>query len=260
MSPKLTRGSITGVIDIYLGTHLCRSRKENIVRKPIAIVLAVLSLSDAAPRVAAAAETVKVAVPDRGAWNTSYTELGLQQGFFREQGLDLQIIYVADEAALGNALISGSADIAVAAGFHDILAAWIKGAPVRVISPQATGAPDIFWFAKIAGPVARMQDLHGQTVSFSTPGSLSNFILLTLLQEAGVDDARLVPIGAADNGYPQVLSAQLDASWSAVPVAVRYLIAGEIRVIARGNDCKRCADPTFRIDDGSVSLRFGLDR
>jgi hypothetical protein len=47
--------------------------------------------------------------------------------------LDLQIIYVADEAA--------------------------------------TGAPDIFWFAKIAGPVARMQDLHGQAVSFYTPGS-----------------------------------------------------------------------------------------
>lgn len=23
---------------------------------------------------------------------------------------------------------------------------------------------------------------------------------------------------------------------------------------------KRCADPTFRIDSGSVSLRFGLDR
>jgi NitT/TauT family transport system substrate-binding protein len=109
------------------------------VWKPIAISLAVLSLSCAAPRVAAAAETVKVAVPDRGAWNTSYIELGLQQGFFQEQGLDLQIIYVADEAALENALISGSPDIAVATGFHNILAAWIKGAPVRVVSPQATG-------------------------------------------------------------------------------------------------------------------------
>jgi NitT/TauT family transport system substrate-binding protein len=231
-----------------LGTHLCRPRKENIVWKPIAIALAVLSLSCAAPRVAAAGETVRVAVPDRGAWNTSYTELGLGHGFFQEQGLDLQIIYVADEAALENALISGSADIAVAAGFHDILAAWINGAPVRVISPQSTGAPDIFWFAKIAGPVARMQDLHGQAVSFSTRGSLSNFILLTLLQEAGVDDARLVPIGAADNGYPQVLNAQLDASWSAVPVAVQYLIAGEIRVIARGSDSPRVQNETVRVN------------
>jgi NitT/TauT family transport system substrate-binding protein len=230
-----------------LGTHLCRPRKEDIVWKPIAIALAVLSLSCAAPCVAAA-ETVRVAVPDRGAWNTSYTELGLQQGFFQEQGLDLQIIYAADEAALENALISGSADIAVAAGFHNILAAWTKGAPVRVISPQATGAPDIFWFAKIAGPVARMQDLHGQAVSFSTPGSLSNFILLTLLQEAGVDDARLVPIGAADNGYPQVLNAQLAASWSAEPVSVQYLIAGEIRVIAHANDSSRVQNETVRVN------------
>jgi hypothetical protein len=44
---------------------------------------------------------------------------------------------------------------------------------VKVISSQAAGAPDIFWFAKIAGPVASMQDLHGQAVSFSTRGSLS---------------------------------------------------------------------------------------
>ena len=58
----------------------CRSRKENIVWKPIAMALAVLSLSCAASRVAAAAETLRVAVPDRGAWNTSYTELGLQRG------------------------------------------------------------------------------------------------------------------------------------------------------------------------------------
>src|ERR1700751_3759753 len=69
------------------------SRKENIVRNPIAIALAVLSLSCAPPRFIAAAETVKVAVPNRGVWDTSYTELGLQQGFFKEQGLDVQIIH-----------------------------------------------------------------------------------------------------------------------------------------------------------------------
>jgi NitT/TauT family transport system substrate-binding protein len=205
-------------------------------------------------RFAAAAELVKVAVPDRGAWDTSYTELGLQQSFFQEQNLEVKILHVADEASLERALISGSADIAVAAGFHDILAAWIKGAPVRVISPQATGAPDIFWFAKIAGPVARMQDLHSQAVSFSTPGSLSHFILLTLLQEAGVDDAKLVPIGAAHNGYPQVLNAQLGASWSAVPVSVQDLMAGEIRVIARGNDSPKVRSETVRVN--AVNANF----
>ena len=224
------------------------------MRKPIVIALAVLSLSCATPRFTAAAGTVKVAVPNRGAWDTSYTELGLQQGFFQKQGLDVQIVHVADEASLEQALISGTADIAVAAGFADILAAWVKGAPLRIISPEATGAPDVFWFAKMGGPVASITDLHGQTVGFSAPGSLSNFILLTRLKEAGIDDVRLVPIGAADNGYPLVLNAQLDASWSAPPALVQYLIAGEIRVIARGNDSPQVRNETVRVN--AVNANF----
>jgi NitT/TauT family transport system substrate-binding protein len=218
------------------------------------MTIALAALLWTVPGLAAAAETVKVAVPNRGAWDTSYTELGLQQGLFKEQGLDVQIIHVADEASLEQALISGRADIAVAAGFSDILAAWVKGAPIRIISPEATGAPDIFWFAKIAGPVASMKDLHGGAVGFSAPGSLSNFILLTLLKEAGVEDARLVPIGAADKGYPLVLNALLDASWSEPSVVVRYLLAGEIRVIARGNDSPEVRNETVRVN--AVNANF----
>ena len=157
------------------------------MQKLIAIVLTAFLC--ATPRFVAASEILNVAVPDRGAWDSSYTEFGLQQGFFKEEGLDVRITYVADQAALESALMSGKVDIAVGAGFADILGAWVHGAPLKIISPEATGAPDIFWFAKVGGPVARMTDLHGQAVGFSAPGSLSNFILLTLLEEAGVDDA-----------------------------------------------------------------------
>jgi NitT/TauT family transport system substrate-binding protein len=222
------------------------------VRKPMAIALAALLWT--VPSLAAAAEIVRVAVSNRGAWDTSYTELGLQQSFFKKRGLDVQIIHVADEASLEKALISGTADIAVAAEFPDILAAWVKGEPIRIISPEATGAPDIFWYAKIAGPVASMKDLHGGAVGFSASGSLSNFILLTLLKEAGVEDAKLVPIGPADKGYPLVLNTLLDASWSDPPGVVRYLLAGEIRVIARGNDSPRVRNETVRVN--AVNANF----
>ena len=126
-----------------------------------------------APRFVAAGEIFNVAVPHRGAWDSSYTEFGLQQGFFKEEGLDVRITYVADQAELESLLVSGKVDIAVGAGFVDILGAWAHGAPVRIISPKSTGAPDVFWFAKIAGPVASMGDLHGQAVGYSAPGSLT---------------------------------------------------------------------------------------
>jgi ABC-type nitrate/sulfonate/bicarbonate transport system substrate-binding protein len=156
--------------------------------------------------------------------------------------------------SLEKALISGDADIAIAAGFPDILAAWGKGAAIRIISPEATGAPDIFWFAKIAGPIGSMQDLHGQSVGFAAPGSLSHFVLLTLLKEAGVDDARLVPTGTADNGTLMVLNAELNASWGGPVALAKDLLSGEVRLIARGNDSQRIQNQTVRVN--AVNAQF----
>jgi hypothetical protein len=213
------------------------------MRKQIAVAL--LACLCAAPGFAAAVETVRVAVPDRGAWDTSYTAFGIEQGFFAHEGLDVRIVPVADAAALAQALTSGKADIAVAAGYVDVVTAWLKGAPIRIISPESTGAPEIFWFAKIAGPVASMRDLHGEPVGYSRPGALSYFVLRTLLQKAGVDNANLVPVGSAEAGYPAVLGAQLAASWSKPPFNVTYLLAGEIRIIARATIRKSCATRHF---------------
>lgn len=223
-----------------------RDPKELSVRRKT--IVALVALFGVAHSFAVAAETVKVAVPDRGAWNSSFTELGRQQGFFGEQGLDVQIIHVGDEASLEKALISGDADIAVAANFPKILAAWIKGAPIKVISPEATGAADFFWFSRAGGPIRRMEDLRGQPVGYGEPGSLSYFVLIALLKEAGVNDARLVPTGTADNGIPMVFGAQLAASWGGPVAAAKDLLAGEVSLIARGNDSPQVRNETLRVN------------
>ena len=99
-----------------------------------------------------------------------------------------------------------------------------------------------------------MGDLHGQAVGYSSTGSLTDFILRTLLEEAGVDDARLVAVGPAASGYPQVIDAQLAASWSRPPDNVDYLLAGEIRIIARANDSPRVRNETTRVN--AVNANF----
>jgi NitT/TauT family transport system substrate-binding protein len=196
----------------------------------------------------AAAEIVKVAVPERGAWNTSFIQLGLQQGFFQQRGLAVELIRVANEASLEKALVSGDADVAIAARFPDILTAWVKGAPLKIISPESTGAPDIFWFSRAGGPIRRMEDLHGQPVGYGQPNSLSYFVLITLLKQASVNDARLVPTGTADNGIPMVFSAQLAASWGGPLAVAKDLLAGEVGLIARGNDSPLVRGQTMRVN------------
>jgi NitT/TauT family transport system substrate-binding protein len=41
----------------------------------------------------AMAETLKVAVAQRGFWNSSFIEFALQQGLFKQEGLDIEILY-----------------------------------------------------------------------------------------------------------------------------------------------------------------------
>ena len=210
-------------------------------------------LAAAAPRVAQA-ETVKVAVPQKGAWGTSYVELGTAQGFFREQGIETDITWTEGGASNEQAIISGSVDIGVATGYLGIISAYVKGAPVRIISAEATGAPDMFWYAKATSGIKSLKDAHGKTVSFSNPGSSSNLIIMTLLKEAGVGDAKLVAIGAAPNGLPQVMTGQLDVSWCIPPTCLKELADKEIVIVARGNDSAAVRNETVRVN--AVNLDF----
>jgi NitT/TauT family transport system substrate-binding protein len=220
------------------------------MRKPVAVLVA--AMLGASP--AMAAETVKVAIPQRGAWDTCFTELGIGQGFFKEQGLDVEVTYTEGGATNEQAVISGSVDIAVATGFLGILSAYVKGAPIRIISPEATGAPDIFWYVKADSPITSFKDLHGKTVSFSSPGSSSNLILLTLLRESGVTDAKTIPVGAAPNGLPQVMTGQIDASWSTPPTALKELLAKQVRVIAVGDNSNEVKNETVRVNAANLNF------
>jgi ABC-type nitrate/sulfonate/bicarbonate transport system substrate-binding protein len=64
----------------------------------------------------ASAETLKVAVAQRGFWNSSFIEFGIKQGFFKETGLDIDILYTEGGASTLTPVIAGSIDIAMTNG------------------------------------------------------------------------------------------------------------------------------------------------
>src|ERR1700691_1227027 len=222
----------------------------------IVIALAALALVTAQAR----ADTLKLAVPQRGSWGTSYTDLGIRQGFFKAAGLDIEITYTEGGASNEQAVISGSVDIAIETGFLGIIAAYVKGAPVRVISPASTGAPEVFWYAKAGSGIASLKDAHGKSVGFSNPGSSSNLILLQLLKEAGVTDAKLVPVGASQNGMPMVMTGQLDICYAVPPVGLPELQAKSIVEVASGNDSAVVRAETVRVNAANLdSLKTKRD-
>ena len=88
-----------------------------------------------------AQDTLKLAVGQRGNWDTSVAEVGQRAGIFKKHNLVLEILYTQGGGETQQAVISGSVDIGVAAGVMGVLSAFSKGAPVRVIGAETTGAP-----------------------------------------------------------------------------------------------------------------------
>jgi NitT/TauT family transport system substrate-binding protein len=196
---------------------------------------------------AAQAETLKLAIPQKGAWDTSFSVYGDRQGFFKEQGIDLDITYTEGGATTETAVVSGSVDLAVATGTLGIVSAFVKGAPVRIIAAESTGAADLYYYAKADSGIKSLKDLNGKTIGFSAPGSSSNLALLTLLKENGVD-AKPIAAGGAPGTYTQVMSGQLDAGWAPIPFGLQEIQSGKIVMIAQANDSPDVRNETIRVN------------
>lgn len=203
--------------------------------------------------VQARAETLKVAIPQKGAWDTSFTVYGEREGFFKEQGLDLDIIYTEGGATTETAVVSGSVDIAVATGTMGILSAYVKKAPVRIISAESTGASDTYWYVKAGSPLKSFKDLSGKTIGYSAPGSSTNTGVLALLHDAGITDAKIIPAGAAPATFTQVMSGQIDVGWAPAPFGLKELNDGTIKMIARSNDSESVRNETIRVNVANLN-------
>ena len=214
----------------------------------VALSVAVtLAMAGAGAVGAAGAETLKLAIPQKGAWDTSFSVYGDRQGFFKEQGIDLDITYTEGGATTETAVVSGSVDLAVATGTLGIISAYVKGAPVRIIAAESTGAADLYYYAKAGSGIKSLKDLNGKTIGFSAPGSSSNLALLTLLKENGVT-AKPVAAGGFPGTYTQVMSGQLDAGWAPVPFGLQDIKDGKIVVIAQANDSPDVRNETIRVN------------
>src|SRR6266540_980465 len=93
-------------------------------------------------------ETLKVAVPQRGAWDAGLADLGQRGGIFKKHGLNLEILYTQAGPESIQALIAGSVDIATASGVSAAVGTFAKGAPIRIIGNEIVGAPDLYWYVR----------------------------------------------------------------------------------------------------------------
>ncbi|HEY2135550.1 MAG TPA: ABC transporter substrate-binding protein [Xanthobacteraceae bacterium] len=195
---------------------------------------------------AAAEDRLRLAVGAPNNWDSGVSDVGVRAGIFKKHGLDLELLYTQGGGETMQAVISGSADIGIAAGTAGVMGAFAKGAPVRIIAAGTTGAGDLYWYVPANSPITSFKELDGKTVGYSTNGASTHTTVLALIKHYGVN-AKAVASGASAVTLTQAMSGQIDVGWASPPFGLAQLQAGEIRIIARGSDVPSTRDQTVRV-------------
>jgi NitT/TauT family transport system substrate-binding protein len=194
---------------------------------------------------AAAADLLKITVGQRGNWDTSIAYLGEKAGIFKKHGIELEIIYTSGSGETLQPVIAGSVELGFAVGTQGAMAAYAKGAPVRIIGAEATGAAD-YWYAKTSSPIKTLPDTNGHTIAFSTNGSSTQSIVRAFIDEFKLT-AKPVATGNPSATLTQVMTDQVDVGWASPPFGLKEIEAGQIRVVAKATDSALVRGQTIRV-------------
>ena len=196
---------------------------------------------------AQAEDTIKLAIGQRGNWDTSISEIGQRVGIFKKHGLVLEMVYTQGAGETQQAVISGSVNLGIAGGIMGSLSAFSKGAPVRIISAETTGAKDLYWYVKADSPIKSLKDADGKILAYSTNGSSTHGIVTAFMRQYDLK-ARPTAVGGPAVNLTGVMSGQIDVGWAAPPFGLDQLDKGDIRIIATGNDAEVFRGQTVRVN------------
>jgi NitT/TauT family transport system substrate-binding protein len=198
-----------------------------------------------APAGALADDQLKLTIGQRGNWDTAIAHLGTKAGIFRKHKLELEMIYTSGSGETLQPVVSGSVDLGLAVGTLGAMAAYAKGAPVRIVGAQATGAAD-YWYAKTTSPIKTLQDTAGKTLAYSTNGSSTHSIVRAFVNEYKLT-AKPTPTGNPSTTLTAVMTDQVDVGWAAPPFGLKEIEEGKIRVVAKATDAALVRGQTIRV-------------
>jgi len=198
----------------------------------------------AMPGPASALDQLKMTIGQRGNWDTAITHLGTKAGIFKKHGLTLELLYTSGSGETVQPVVSGNVDLGLAVGTLGAIGYFAKGAPIRIVSAQATGAAD-YWYTKAESPLKTLKDAKGQTIAYSTNGSSTHSMVLAFIKEWGVD-AKPTATGNPSATLTAVMSNQVDIGWAAPPFGLKEMTEGKIKLLNKGGETKTIGGQTVR--------------
>lgn len=193
---------------------------------------------------ATADDLVKMTIGQRGNWDTAVPHLGEKAGIFKKHGITMEMVYTRGSGETVQPVVSGNVDLGLAVGTLGAIGYFAKGAPIRIVAAEATGAAD-YWYAKADASFKSLQEAKGKTIAYSTNGSSTHSMVLAFIKEWNLD-VKPTATGSPPATLTAVMSGQVDIGWAAPPFGLKEISEGKIKLLARGGDTKIIGGQTIR--------------
>ncbi len=131
-----------------------------------------------------------------------------EQGFFAEEGLDVEISTFEGGIYVYRNIVGGGLDAGVGAGAAAIVSAGKKAGFKAIYSP----APKFSATLAVRGNVKTLQELKGKNIGVQEVGGFADVLSRMVLAKAGIkpDEVNFIPIASAD--VPPLLAGQIDTA------------------------------------------------
>lgn len=173
-----------------------------------------------------------IAVGGKAAFYYLPLTIAEQRGYFKEEGLDVEIVDFAGGSAALRAVVGGSADVVSGAYEHTInLQANKQYFKAFVLQGRAPAISlGVSTKAKYRSPA----DLKGMKIGVSAPGSSTNMMVTYFLTKHGMkaSDVSFIGVGTGNAALAAIRSGQIDALSNVDPVMTMLEQKGDVKIIA----------------------------
>ena len=157
-----------------------------------------------------------------------------QLGYFRDEGLQVEISDFAGGAKALQALVGGSADV-VSGAYEHTINMQAKGQIITAFVLQGRAPQIVFGVSNKTMPNYKsIADLKGKKIGVTAPGSSTNMVANFVLAKGGLKpaDVSFIGVGTAAGALSAMRSGQIDAMSNLDPVNTMLEQQREIRIIA----------------------------
>jgi NitT/TauT family transport system substrate-binding protein len=157
-----------------------------------------------------------------------------QLGYFKDEGLQVEISDFAGGAKALEALVGGSADV-VSGAYEHTIDMQSKGQHIRAFALMGR-APQIS-IGIVTARAAQFKtaaDMKGMKVGVSAPGSSTNMALNYFIGQAGLkpSDVSVIGVGTSAGAMAAITGGQIDALSNVDPIMTMLEQRGEVKIVA----------------------------